>query len=111
MSQRYEDLVARVRESVWEGPGGGPAGRRSSVGSRAAVLGRRRAPDENLPEELRAYVDRVTRRAFDVTYDDVDALRRAGYPENAIFEITASAAVGAGMFRLERGLAALRGES
>jgi alkylhydroperoxidase/carboxymuconolactone decarboxylase family protein YurZ len=40
----------------------------------------------------------------------VAALRAAGYSEDAIFEIVASVAVGAGLGRLERGLAALRGE-
>jgi hypothetical protein len=38
-------------------------------------------------------------------------LRRAGYSEDAIFEITVSAALGAGMIRLERGLAAMKGDT
>ena len=45
-----------------------------------------------------------------MTDADMDALRKAGYSEDAIFDITASAAVGAGLGRLERGLAALKGE-
>ncbi len=46
---------------------------------------------------------------FDVilTDEDVAALRRAGYSEDAIFEITATAAVGAAITLLERGLIAL----
>jgi hypothetical protein len=39
----------------------------------------------------------------------VASLRRAGYSEDAIFEITSSAALGAALGRLERGMAALQG--
>jgi alkylhydroperoxidase family enzyme len=41
--------------------------------------------------------------------EDVAALKHAGLSENAIFEATASAALGAALARLERGLAALGG--
>jgi hypothetical protein len=40
----------------------------------------------------------------------VAALRRAGYSEDAIFETAISAAIGGGLARLERGLAALEGD-
>ena len=42
--------------------------------------------------------------------DLLAALQRAGSSEDAIFEITVSAALGAALGRLERGLTALRGE-
>ena len=42
-----------------------------------------------------------------MTDDDIESLSQAGYVEEMILEITVSAAVGAGMGRLERGLAAL----
>ena len=66
-------------------------------------------------ERVRAYyrdlntgaVEKVARHAYLVTYADVAALRDGGYSEDAIFEITLSAALGAGMARLERGFAAL----
>jgi alkylhydroperoxidase family enzyme len=61
-----------------------------------------------VPEELIRYVDKVTKHAYKVTDADVEALRHAGYSEDAIFEITLSAALGAGLARLERGLEALR---
>ena len=63
-----------------------------------------------VPAAVAGFVDKVARRAYTVTDDDIMALRQAGYSEDAIFEITASAAVGAALGRLERGLAALRGE-
>ena len=62
-----------------------------------------------LPAPLDTYVDKVARHAYKVTDDDIVALRQAGYSEDAIFEVTLSAALGAGMSRLERGLAMLKG--
>ena len=48
--------------------------------------------------------------AYKVTDRDIDELKQAGYSEDAIFEITLSAALGAGQSRLERALAALEGD-
>ncbi len=55
-------------------------------------------------------MDTVARHAYKTTDAHVAALKQAGYSEDAIFELTLSAALGAGMARLERGLAALKGE-
>lgn len=111
MSERYADLTRRVREAVL-GPGRGTAtdpSLRQAVEARAASLGSRPGPGADVPGELAPFVDQIARQAYNVTDDDVRALRRAGYSEQAIFEITASAALGAGLSRLERGLAALQG--
>ena len=64
-----------------------------------------------VPPELISYVKKVALYAYKTTDEDIQSLRRAGYSEDAIFEITVSAALGAGMARLERGLAALKEES
>lgn len=61
-----------------------------------------------LPAPLDAYVEKVRRHAYKVTDEDVAALQRAGHSDDALFEITVAAAVGAALYRLERGLAALR---
>jgi hypothetical protein len=63
--------------------------------------------DPNIPEPLRAYVENLHRHAYKVTDEDIEALEQAGYSQDQLFEITVSAAVGAGLSRLERGLAAL----
>ena len=60
-----------------------------------------------LPEPLGRFVDKVTREAYKVTDGDVDALRAAGYREDAILEAVLATAMGAGLARLEIGLAAL----
>jgi alkylhydroperoxidase family enzyme len=82
---------------------------RRTVEARAASFGGRAAARAPVPQELTVFVDRIAQHAYEVTDDDVQGLRRAGYSEQAIFEIAASAALGAGLARLERGLAALRG--
>ena len=49
----------------------------------------------------------VAQHAYRVTDEDVAALKQAGYSEDAIFEITASTAVGVALMRLQRGMRAL----
>jgi hypothetical protein len=64
-------------------------------------------PDRPAPPELEPYLDNVRNRAYAVTDADVQALKDAGYSDDEIFEQTVSAAVGAGLHRLERGLSCL----
>lgn len=109
--ERHMPLVRGLVESVLTTPGDTDPVLRRAVEARSAELGGRpgQATGE-IPEALRVYVDKVARHAYQVTDRDVEELKAAGYSEDAIFEITLSAALGAGMSRLERGLAALRGE-
>lgn len=88
--------VAALRAAVFE-----------SAGHVDPALRRAVAQAHEVPEPLRAYVDKLHRHAYEVTDDDVEALEHAGYSQDQLFEITVSAAVGAGLSRLERGLAAL----
>jgi alkylhydroperoxidase family enzyme len=116
MNDRYGELVQRLRAAVLGAPGVVDPAVRAAIESRAARAGGRPAAavdgadDAAVPADLRSFVDRVTERAFDVTDEDVAALRRAGRGEDEIFEVMVAAALGAGAARLERGLAALRGE-
>lgn len=108
---RFEALVGRLREAVLGGPGVTQPGLRQAVEARAAALsGRVGAAGGELPEDLAAFADRVAGGAWRVTPEEVEALLEAGYSEEEVFEVTVSAALGAGCGRLERGLAAMRGE-
>ena len=80
-STRYDPLLERLRE--------------------AAV------PDREAPAGLASYLEKVRRHAYRVTDGDVEALKRAGYSEDVIFEQTVSVAVAAGLERLRAGLGAL----
>lgn len=108
---RHGAWVERLRQSVLSGRGTTEAALRQAVEARAAVAGGRKGEAAgSIPPELADFVDKVVRHAWQVTDEDVERLKRAGYSEDAIFELTIAAAVGAGMGRLERGLAALAGE-
>ena len=71
------------------------------------VLHRAARPDRPAPPEFAAYLEKVRVHAYRVTDADVEALKEAGFSEDEIFEHTVSAAVAAGLVRLEAGLAAL----
>ncbi len=60
-----------------------------------------------VPEVMRTYVQKIVTSAYKVTDEDVQLLLRAGYSEEQIFELTVSAALGAGLTRLKRGLESL----
>jgi TPP-dependent indolepyruvate ferredoxin oxidoreductase alpha subunit len=108
---RYLDLVERLKESVLASRGATDPGLRRAVEARAAELaGRPGAPTGDIPPGLREHVDKIALHAYTVTDEDVAALKAAGWSEDAIFEISIAAALGAGLSRLERGLSALRGE-
>jgi len=70
-------------------------------------LRRAARPERPAPTELAPYLEKVRLHAYRVTDADVQSLRDAGFTEDQIFEHTVSAAVAAGLARLEAGLAAL----
>src|SRR5213083_2560451 len=98
---RYSPYIERLVASVL-GPSGhaGAELRRAALGSSSG----------DVPPWLGGYVDKVASDAYRISDEDVAALQGAGGADDAIFEITIAAAVGAALGRLERGLAALRGE-
>lgn len=111
--KRHLPLFRDLVRSILTTPGDTDPALRQAVEARTAELGGglgERTPGE-IPEALRAYVDKVALHAYKVTDRDIDELKKAGYSEDAIFEITLSAALGAGQSRLERALAALEGET
>lgn len=113
LAGRFEALVARLREAVLGGPGVTEPRLRQAVEDRAAGLSGRTGTGgggARLPADLAAFADRVAGGAWRVTTEEVESLLEAGYTEDEVFEVTVSAALGAGCGRLERGLAALRGE-
>ena len=78
---RYDSLVERLRQAA--------------------------QPDRKAPPEFAPYLDKVRSNAYEVTDEDIQALRDSGYSEDVIFEQTVSVAVAAGLNRLEAGLGVL----
>ena len=64
-------------------------------------------PDRRAPSGFDTYLDKVRGRAYTITDEDVQALKDAGHTEDEIFEHTLSAAVAAGLERLDAGLRTL----
>ena len=82
------DLIESLRAAVVDGPGViAPSLRR------AAYSG------DEVPAEAAAYVDKVRRHAYQVTDSDVDGLQKAGWSDDAIFELTVVTALGAALSR------------
>jgi alkylhydroperoxidase family enzyme len=91
--------VERLVEAITDGP------------STTSVAARRAAFDVRADDPVLAhYVNVVRTRAYLITDDDIEILRGAGLDEDAIFEITVAAALGAGAERLRAGLSLLGGE-
>ncbi len=90
-----------MAEAILETPGDADTELRRAV--EAVAAGREAA----LPDDLRPYVEKVARNAYKVVDADIDRLREAGYSEDAIFELTLAAALGAARSRLDAGLKAM----
>lgn len=103
MRALHADFVARLARAVYDGPGATDRALRVAAGDWARSSARV-ADSATLPPLLAAYVRKVSQAAHRVTDEDVVALKAAGFSEDAIFEITVTAAVAAGLDRLERGL-------
>jgi alkylhydroperoxidase family enzyme len=65
-------------------------------------------PSREAPDDFGVYLEKVRDRAYSITDEDVQELKEAGYSEDEIFEHTVSAAVAAGIERLNAGLRTLR---
>ena len=98
LETRYRSLVEKTTHAVLNSPGVVDAR------TRWAVVHNR---ESEIPADVASYVATVRQHAYRVTDDDVAGLARAGYSEDAIFELTVAAALGAALHRLERGLIAL----
>jgi alkylhydroperoxidase family enzyme len=53
------------------------------------------------PAAMDAYLEKVRDRAYAVVDRDIDALREAGFSEDAIFEHTVAVAIAEGLRRLD----------
>jgi alkylhydroperoxidase family enzyme len=98
---RHTESMDRVAEAILETPGDADLELRRAVEAVAA------GHEADLPDDLRPYVEKVARNAYKVTDGDVDRLREAGYSDDAIFELTLAAALGAARARLDAGLRAM----
>jgi len=95
MDDRFDAGRRVLEESVLRGPGHTDPSLRQRVAERRDV-----------PEELRALVDKIERHAYRVTDEDVAALR-SRYSDDELFEVVVAASLGSALDRLRAGLSAL----
>jgi len=112
MDESHAVYAQHLIEAILTSPGYTEPSVRQAVEALSAQPGGRLTSNvDTVPPELISFVKKVALHAYKTTDEDIEALLKAGYSEDAIFEITVSAALGAGMARLERGLGTLKGES
>ena len=111
------DAICRMKDALLGTPGETDPTIRREIEAHAARLSGRLEDDlpatstsdvEPLPPSVLSYVEKVTCEAFRITDKDLESLTKLGYSDDAIFEITLSAALGAVLGRLERGLFAVK---
>ena len=93
----YAQKVERLRHAVLSGPGSLPPHVRQAISDGTGLSG-----------ALEVFVRKIAAEAPALTDDDIAELHRAHYTDDQIFEAIVSAAVGAGLFRLECVLNLLR---
>jgi alkylhydroperoxidase family enzyme len=109
MDESHTTKIRRLVHAVLNSPGDTNTTVRQAVEDYSGRLGG--SPPSTAgdkPAELTGYVKKVALHAYKTTDEDIAGLHQAGYSEVEIFEITLSAALGAGVARWERGLAALK---
>jgi len=79
----------------------------SSPGSLSAVVRQTITAGRNVSGPLGLYVRKVAEHAHKITDEDIASLHAANHTDDEIFEATVSAALGAGLFRLDCVLRAL----
>ena len=93
----YANKMERLRHAVVAGPGSLAPGIRQAITERTYNS-----------SPLGAFAQKVAEQAFQVNDEDIHELHRAHYSDDQIFEAAVSAALGAGLYRLECVLAILR---
>lgn len=94
MDDRFRDLREATAAALLRGPGASPSDLRQACARGDA------------PDELRMLVEKIERHAYQVTDEDLAALR-SKYSEAELFEIIVASAFGAADRRLSAGLRAL----
>jgi hypothetical protein len=95
----YDRKMRRLRHTVLAGPGTLPVSIRQAISESRETSG-----------VLGSYATKVAECAYLISDDDIAELHLADYSDDQIFEATVSAALGAGILRLECVLNALRAE-
>ena len=100
-------LLETLRRAVLEGKGQTSTAERQQVAAHCEALATDASAVSPLSAALAEWVDKVAKHAYQTLDRQVDALKESGLSEDAIFELTVSAAYGAARGRFDRALAAI----
>ena len=110
MRDIHQEYMTQLVTAVYHGKGVTDRSLRAAIKAAVASGGDQlESNDSPIAIAIRPYLNKVNRYAYKITDRDIEALKTQGHSEEAIFELTVSAAVGAGLSRLNQGLAALNG--
>jgi alkylhydroperoxidase family enzyme len=102
MNAQHKQLYEAMRRAVLDTKGDAALDLRAAVAARAAALSDGEPGAEELPGPLGAYTDKVALHAYKVVDADIASLQSDGLSEDAIFELTLAAALGAAGSRYEK---------
>jgi len=63
--------------------------------------------NQEVPEGVRALIEKIAKHAYKVTDEDIAAAKAAGFTEDQIFELSVCAAIGQATRQYENAIAAL----
>jgi alkylhydroperoxidase family enzyme len=109
MNTQFSQKLFDINDAVTKGPGESEAALRQDIVNYASALALGQpANSAPIPDNLLPYLNKVILHAYKTTDADIEHLKRAGYSEDDLFELTISAAFGAGYARYQRGLSLLK---
>jgi alkylhydroperoxidase family enzyme len=105
MKKNFPQMVEALTQRTLDGTGKLDPELRREVAEYTADL----TPGNTvIPRNFLTYVSKVAMHSYKVTDADINRLKAAGYSEDDLYELTISAALGAGLARLNRGLELLK---
>ena len=105
MKKDFPQTVEALTRRTLDGPGEVKAELRREVAAYAASP---QAGNQAIPHDILTYIFKVAVHSYKVTDTDINRLKMAGYSEDELYELTISAAFGAGLARLNCGLELLK---
>lgn len=108
MKTDFSAAIENMKAATLAGEGNTEADLRQAVADYANHVTPTHDPENGrIPGTLLPYINKVGLYAYKIMDKDVEQLKELAYTEDEIFELTLAAAFGAGLARLERGLALL----
>ncbi len=105
MTNLYPKNIEKLVHAVLTSEGDSTQDTRQAIEAYVAKqVGANRDAEGVIMDDLVSYVDKISKHAYKMTDKDVAELKAKGYSEDEIFEITVSAALGAGLARVEHSL-------